>query len=524
MGSTFNGLEVAKRAMYAQQSALYTTGHNISNANTPGYSRQRVNFEQTAPYPPASRNRPEIPGQVGSGVEAGTIERVRESFLDAQYRGENTKAGYWSTKAEALQKMEEIMNEPSENGLSKTMDQFWQSLQDLSTNPKDEGARSVVRQRGTAVAETFNYLSDSLQGIQTDFKNQIDITAKDISSIAKQIKDINDQIGDVEPHGYLPNDLYDKRDQLVDELSELVDIKVSTVETSDSSLEIAEGKYTIEIIGASEPLVDGKNNSYRELDVVYASDGADGEDADGPVTKLAMIDPKSKDDAVTSSLSGASLDALGSGKLKGLMESYGYKAEGAEQGIYPDMLTELDKLAAGFADSFNSIHKSGLSLNEMNGVEDEDYDGNFFTKSAETEGYAGSMAVASGIKNDLFNIAAEADGNDPTLGGGENAIKLGEASDSIVIDGKTTSFNSYYEGMIGEMAVESQEARRLEGNSETLKQSVEERRQSVSGVSLDEEMSNIIKYQHAYNAAARNLTTIDEMLDKIINGMGRVGR
>lgn len=104
MRSTFHGLEVAKRGMFTQQSALYVTGHNIANANTPGYSRQRVNFVQTEPYPPASMNRPQIPGQMGTGVEAGSIERVRESFLDIQYRGENNKLGYWEARADALKK------------------------------------------------------------------------------------------------------------------------------------------------------------------------------------------------------------------------------------------------------------------------------------------------------------------------------------------------------------------------------------------------------------------------------------
>ncbi|WP_406686217.1 FlgK family flagellar hook-associated protein, partial [Rossellomorea vietnamensis] len=142
MRSTFMGLETAKRGMYTQQGALYTTGHNISNANTPGYTRQRVNFTQTEPYPSPSMNRPQVPGQMGTGVEAGSIQRVRDSFLDTQYRGENNKLGYWDTKMEAMKKMEEVMNEPSDSGLSKTMDMFWQSLQDLAVNPTNSGARS----------------------------------------------------------------------------------------------------------------------------------------------------------------------------------------------------------------------------------------------------------------------------------------------------------------------------------------------------------------------------------------------
>ncbi|MFZ0474625.1 MAG: flagellar hook-associated protein FlgK, partial [Halobacillus sp.] len=219
MVSTFHGLEVAKRGLFTQQSALYTTGHNISNANTEGYTRQRVNFEQTGPYPAASRNRAEIPGQMGTGVQAQSIERVRTQFLDDQYRGENNRSGYYSIMASSMERMEEVMNEPSENGLAKTMDRFWQSLQDLSVNPEDSGARSVVRQRGKAVAETFNYLSNTIHTMQLDVKNEVSVTTKEINSLASQINNVNKQIAELEPHGYVANDLYDERDRLIDQLS-----------------------------------------------------------------------------------------------------------------------------------------------------------------------------------------------------------------------------------------------------------------------------------------------------------------
>src|SRR5690625_490772 len=129
--STFHGLEVAKKALFAQQHGLYVTGHNISNVNTDGYSRQRANFETTTPYPPTSLWQPKISGQMGTGVKIGTVQRVRDQFLDYQYRLENSRASYWDTRREALSRMEELLNEPSENGLAKTLDRFWQSLQDL---------------------------------------------------------------------------------------------------------------------------------------------------------------------------------------------------------------------------------------------------------------------------------------------------------------------------------------------------------------------------------------------------------
>jgi flagellar hook-associated protein 1 FlgK len=120
MRSTFMGLETARRGMFTQQSALYTTGHNISNANTPGYSRQRINFTQTTPYPSVGMNRPQLPGQMGTGVEAGSVQRIRESFLDVQFRTENTKMGYYGAMSESLTKMEEIMNHPKADCIARS--------------------------------------------------------------------------------------------------------------------------------------------------------------------------------------------------------------------------------------------------------------------------------------------------------------------------------------------------------------------------------------------------------------------
>ncbi|MDF2534992.1 MAG: flagellar hook-associated protein FlgK, partial [Bacillales bacterium] len=251
MRSTFFGLETARRGMTTQQTALYVTGHNISNANTEGYTRQRVNFTTTDPYPPASMNRPQMAGQMGTGVQAGTIQRVREGFLDLQFRGESNKFNYYSTKADALEKMEEIMNEPSDQGLSKTLDRFWQALQDLSVNPQNTGARAVVRQRGVAVSETFNYLSNSLEQIKKDFTSQTEVGVKEVNSLLSQINELNKQISDVEPHGYLPNDLYDQRDNLIDKLSSFVNIKVTYQSAGGNSVSIAEGVAQIDLMDAS---------------------------------------------------------------------------------------------------------------------------------------------------------------------------------------------------------------------------------------------------------------------------------
>ncbi|GGJ60599.1 flagellar hook-associated protein FlgK [Virgibacillus salexigens] len=507
--STFHGLEMAKQALFAQQSALYTTGHNISNANTEGYTRQRVNFETMNPYPSASRNRPQIPGQMGTGVEAGSVQRIRNQFLDYQYRAENSKAGYWSTKSNALSRMESIMNEPSESGLSYTMDQFWNSLQDLAVNPDDAGARTVVANRGQMVAETFNYLSDSLSSIRSDLKEQIDVSVKDANSVLRQINNINNQIKELEPHGYLPNDLYDERDRLIDQLSGMMNIKVSYSKSGESSPEIATGLATIEVI-------DDKGNSFTPP--VTLLDGNNGE---GKVNELSVSygeEPYSAVEGV--SVNGQPINILHSnGSLKGLIDSYGhdFKATGEIEGTYTEMLEDLDTMANAFIEAFNQVHQSGQGLDGTTGISFFEY----------KEGKAGAAGIV--VNQDILDhpdlIAASTNDTD---GQGDNALHLADVFDDKQLTGsplgENTSINSFYQSLIGEMGVEAQEANRMTKNTATLTSQVQEQRMAVSSVSLDEEMSNMIKFQHAYNAAARSMTAMDEMLDKIINSMGLVGR
>jgi len=527
MRSTFHGLETAKRGMFTQQSALYVTGHNIANANTPGYSRQRVNFAQTEPYPPASMNRPHIPGQMGTGVTAEAVQRIRDSFLDYQYRNEATKLGYWNTRSEAIAKMEDIMNEPSEYGLGKAMTQFWEALQDLSVNPENEGARAVVRQRGMAVAESFNYLYNSLSQIRNDLGQEIKTGLLEVNSILKQISELNDQIKAIEPNGYLPNDLYDKRDLLVDELSKFFQVKVETVASGGNALDIAEGIYEISLVnqdGSTIKIV--TKDGYSKLSVDPSVDPVN-----DPTNPNGFVSSIKIEGSTTSILP----DNLASGRIKSLIESYGYGPDQNNvKGYYPDMLADLDKMAYSFATMFNEQHKTGYGLNNSTGK-------NFFDIPPTEKGAAALIKVHSDIMTDLSNIAAsskqDASGNVET-GNGANALYLTMIKDVQITNGSVTlpsggtvnslpitggTVQTFYEGLIGKIGVDGQQAERMKFNAETLAMSVEKNRQSVSSVSLDEEMTNLIKFQHAYNAAARSITVIDEMLDKIINGMGRVG-
>lgn len=464
MRSTFHGLETARRGLATQQTALQTTGHNIANANTVGYSRQRVNFTQTEPYPAPSMNRPQIPGQLGTGVEASSIQRVREGYLDLQYRGENSKLGDWESRNQGLGRLEDLLNEPSEYGLSKTLDRFWQSLQDLANSPENNGARSSVRQRGLEVSNTFNYLTDSINKFHTDTQAEEKNTIDTINYLASQINKLNEEIGNVEPHGYLPNDLYDQRDVLIDHLSKLAEVQITVEKSQGNSLAMAEGKYTIDLVGANgskHKLVDGVDKTFNNpIDNTFQSN---------------------------------------SGKLRGLSEA---------KITYTDMLTDIQKISSDFVTSFNALHTQGKGLKDSSNTVPSGIE--FFKIDAN-----GRMDVTDSIKDSIDGLNNIAASNDGFPGDGTWAMSL---STSL------SKPKSEYEKIIASLGVRAQEANRMVYNTDVLLQSVEKNRQSISGVSLDEEMTNMIQFQHAYNASARTITAVDEMLDRIINNMGIVGR
>lgn len=521
MRSTFMGLEASKRGLFTQQSALYTTGHNISNANTDGYSRQRVNMETTPGFPSPGLNTGKSAGHIGTGVQAHSVQRIRDSFVDQQYRQETHKLGYWQTRSHSISQLEDVLNEPSDYGLAESLNELWNSLQDLNVRPENGGTRAVVVQRGIAVADSFHYMYNSIKKIQDNAGAELGIQLRDANSILKQIGDLNAQIQTIEPNGYMPNDLYDARDSLIDELATHFPIEVKRSEkgSGGNSLDIAEGPVTVSLLlkdGTRVNLVDGKN--YAQFQTKDAADGVT------PVGNMTAI-----------SVGGTSIDVNNLsdlGKFKSLVNSYGYEdANGAETGMFPEMIEKLNKMANAFATEFNRIHKEGTDLAGTKGV---DF---FIQKGTQNTNdiTAANIYVSETITKDPSKIAASNSPEvidpatglpDPTkaeAGNGKNALLLANMKFKTLGELDNLSVQTYFEGLIGQLGVDGQQAARLEYNAGTLQQAVKERRDSVSSVSLDEEMTNMITFQQAYNANARMITVIDETLDKIINGMGRAG-
>ncbi|EPE62042.1 flagellar hook-associated protein FlgK [Exiguobacterium sp. S17] len=498
------GLETARRSLSTHQWALQATGNNVANASNPGYSRQRLTLGMTEQL--SVNFGGTKAGQFGTGVRGETLARIRDLMIDQQYRDETVKNSFYATKEAAFGRMEDIINEPSENGLAKSLDLFWGALQDLSVNPDDTGARSVVRQRAMTLTETFNYMSSSLTKVQDDLKSEADVVIKKVNDLLTKISDVNRQIGDAEPLGVLPNELYDARDRYMDELAQHVEFERKPIdylngETRGNSQRMAEGRIEIvvKIDGVNRTFVNGLTgdvglfgqSSYKEA----------GAAATDPMITMTHAD-------------------MPNGKLKALVEMYG-KATGpeAKNGAFTVMLSDLDTMAREFSTAFNTMHNTFFDGNPDEALRTNGID--FFVV-----GGASTITVNPDIMKNLDLIAVSKDKN---IGDGSGALDLADLKNTaLTFTGgsttATTSVGKFYQNVIGNMAVSASQSGSLAKSTFALMASSDQRRQSVSAVSLDEEMTMMIQYQHAYNAAARNITAVDEMLDKIINGMGVVGR
>jgi flagellar hook-associated protein 1 FlgK len=479
MGSTFGSLETGMRALRAQQLALQVTGQNIANADTPGYSRQSPVIQSSIPYSYPSSTRNAGAGQIGTGVEVTRIMRMRDQFIDAQIQNENSSKGRWESRQSNLEHLEVILNEPSDSGISARMKQFWESLNELSTRSEDSSVRSSVIEDAIVFSETIRHTHQQLADLKADLDNEVSLIVKQVNTLAAQIADLNEIITKVKGNDQEPNDLLDQRELLVGNLSELVNINVCTDSFDRYNISVG---GTLLVAGNTTAMLKVKKNMDNEgfYDVVW-------EKNDVPAN-------------------------ITNGKLDGLLEM-----RDTEINYY---INTLNTYTGTMISRFNAIHREGFGL-------DNTFDVPFFTGTN-----ASNIDVHQDIQANLKLIAASlqvssnpAPNGSGAPGNGENATRLANVINrDLIMSNETFTLTEYYNGMIGKLGIDAEKASTTALNQETLINYLQERQESVAGVSMDEEMANMIKFQNAYNASARYVTTIDEMLEKLINGTGTVGR
>lgn len=491
MRTTFSGISIALRALQAQQVSLDVTGHNVANVNNPNYSRQSAIHSATKPYPSPMMGYTPSNGQLGTGVQISQINRMRDSFIDLRLRQQLTNLNYWDTLRDGLSQIELFFNEPTENGIHHALDQFWDSLQDLSREPDFASVREVVVQRAYVLVESIGNTRGQLQSLRENVNANIPIKVDEINSLATRLADINVQIGKISATGSLPNDLLDTRDALLEELSQLVDIEV--VQDHANMVGVTIGGASLVHRGTAYALattgIANEDQGYKKNEIFWAA-------TNSPVQ-------------------------IKSGELAGLLQLRDVDIQNA--------IDDLDNWTLDFAREFNRIHALGFDLNGDGGVTDT---AKFFTFANEDPvndagneqvKFAGlNIRVNEKIANDVKLIRASSTPGS-VEGNGLNALELARLRFNPPKDSKITigeAFNSIISGL----GVNTQKAKKMVENDQTLANHLESLRDSVSGVQLDEEMANMIRFQHAYGAAARMMTAVDEALDTIINRLGIVGR
>jgi flagellar hook-associated protein 1 FlgK len=473
---------IARSALLTHQTALQTISQNIANAETPGYSRQEAVLSASTPV--------RLPnGIVGTGVQVDTIIRKRNIMLDDTYRSAAGQSGEAAMRDGLLSQLESVFGEPTDAGMSNALDQFWGAWGDLASTPGNGAAQAVLQQRGRQVAQLFNSYDAQLTQQRTSTMEQLSGKIAEINSYANQVAELNGRILSSESGGDSANDLRDQRDLAVDALSRLAGTRV---------INQANGNVTV-LIGNST-LVDSTTARAVSMQL------------DIPVPPPAVT----PSDIPIRLRLGASPDRMvpGGGELKALVSSINTDI--------PGLRGHLDAMAASLATAVNAAHTTGFVFTgtTIPGTAA----GNFFDAGTLLNPVrAGTLALDAGIAADASKIASSGSANAPT----DNTTALALAAlrttggtvsytnpNGVV---ETGSFLGFFRNTVTSLGISVKAAQDDATVYGMLAEQGDARRQSVSGVSTDEELVNMMRVQQSYTAATKLIRTADEMLQTLLS-------
>lgn len=606
MAGLFDTFTISKRGLSVQQGNINTSAHNITNASTVGYSRQRAVIETTKPFGGNGKFDSCTVGQVGTGAQIATIQRIRNEFVDYQVREANGILANSQVKVDFLSKVQDILGETSDEGIQGLLTQFYKSLQSLTSSSEKSDIKSVVIQNALSLTDSLNYTYNQLEKQLNNAQNLLMDNAVTINTYLDQINELNKQIIRVTSLGQSPNDLMDSRDVLLDELSskfginidkqsfngidvnsnEYDNLKLVNSDPNDldynrfstvKSATVENGKLTVEYYKL------GNQNSEAESFTISGdSDTLNELKAQFEQCRILIAD---KDGNVDKSLDGTIVDADGLKSIKSkIFQTYFYddgvnnvpssndKIKGeiagsqAVQATIKNYMDDLDKLAASIAYAMNAVQTGTTSDDLSNGVSQDlifvvKNDGNVIG-GTKTDSHISASNITVNI--DLIKDSTKLNckpANDSGSGANDRAQSMatllttlkfdfgsissnstewtresflsdskvsfassdGTAEKNINLTGKTTGSTliGYYSSLINKMGSELKAAENLVSSQETVRMALENQRLSESGVSLDEEMTDLITFQHAYQANAKMISTVDELLDVVINGLKR---
>lgn len=508
---TFAAFQTANRALTASQTLLNITGNNISNVNTAGYTRQRVDLNSISNTSLNQKLANVNKTSTSAGVQAAGVSQIRDTFLDSRYRTENADNGKYVAISSGLSDLESIFDEIDTDGLQTQLSDFVKQMQTLSKSPTDSDIALTARTSAQSLTAILNSYSQQVTEVRNQAIYDLDAgVVADFNSTVESIASLNTQIKEEEINGNTPNELYDKRNTLIDQLSSIAKIKVTTsVETIATG--ITASNLNIELYdnttGTSIKLVEGGQFSTISLNT------------EGDTAKIELISAIDDHDTDIT-------DHFTSGSMKGYLDVINGEGSyaGTDGNSYRGTLYYLHSL-----DTFANTFASTLNNLNNNDGDPSDDDTLFGFTGSGPDITALNIAVSSNwLSNPLAINSA-----DPNTGSGDNTnilrmIAALEGNNSFTDPDTglkfTGTFADYMTGVVAELSSDITLNDDYQDTSDAVLASLGESRDAVSGVSLDEEGINLIAFQKSYDAAARFMTVLDEIMDKLINGTGVVGR
>lgn len=622
MGSTFSGIELGKRSIMAHTDAISTAGHNISNANTEGYSRQRVQLKEFDPLYRPDLERPERAGMIGQGIDVQSITRIRDEMLDQRITAQQNQESYWDTRSKYYTMIEQIYNEPDEVSVRSNMDKFWESWQELSVNPESQAARQAVVTRGESLSDSIKSKWENLMGVGSLINSDIDSTVKQINSYANQIAAVNSEIVRSRGVGDNPNDLLDRRDLLVDKLSKLANITTDRRDPDEFMVHL-DGKVLVQGgVARNFDLVSlTDNNGYERL--VWADTREDASVSGGTLgalIELRDVDVRNEIQSLnTMTMNFSDLvndvhrNAYGANNVTGLDfftqhsfvenvngnfdrngdgvldHSYIFRFTGTttlnpqEQIGFEGVMTfsgpsgnvqvpyhptdtvetvinrinDSNGEVKAYLDRNNNLVLKGTTAQNVENpdfvirhVEDSGFfltgysgilaasgaDGAYdFARADAVDSLAGAQFAVSPvlnpagyievngvIKNDVKSVAAafRDDSGNVNAGYGRAAVEIASIRNTKVMIGHERTLDDYFADSVTNVGLKGEQAENNLKSHMAIMDDLRTMRDSISGVNIDEELSDIIKFQHGYNAAAKFVTIWDSLIDTVINRLG----
>ncbi|MCL6547320.1 MAG: flagellar hook-associated protein FlgK [Alicyclobacillus sp.] len=474
MTSTFLPLQIGQSALQAAMMGMEIAGHNVANASVPGYTRQTADLETSVSLPVQTDHE----AYLGQGVNARGANRIRDRFLDVQYRENNARQSYWQLQNTELNNVEQIFNEPTGTTLRSALEGFFSAWNQLAQAPSDSGARAATYQASQSLADAFHTTANALQQEITRYNGELSASVDEVNTLVSDLARLNAQIIQAQTIGQAPNDLLDQRDALLDKLSGYAafdvtyaqDASVPSLTHVTVSLRLRGGSP----FGSSVALVtDGTVNS--QLSASSPSAAGTG----GAPNTVAVSDLADQ-----------------GGSLSGLNDLVGQTA---------GVLGQVNGLALQLASSVDAQHAAGY------GLDGQTNNPLFNSASLTASDAALDIAVNPAIGPSSLDLLAAAS---QSTAGGTNQT---DGTNAQALAGQLSNYEQAYSSIVTQLGTSAQAADQQNQTFTALAQQVDSLRQSVSGVNINEEVASMIQFQQTYGAAAQFVRVFNEMLTTLIN-------